>query len=85
MTLSVTIYFRAHCGHTGSPDWGDVPQGRLWVESHPRRLRPCGPVLSCGPVPFAVTACSWAAFLVAMLGGVRVRGVAPLLRFMGNG
>ena len=29
MTLSVTIYFPAHCGHTGSPDWGDVPQGRL--------------------------------------------------------
>jgi len=55
MTLSVTIYFPAHCGHTGSPDWGDVPQGRLWVESRPRRLRPCGPVRSCGPVPFAVT------------------------------
>jgi len=36
MTLSVTIYFPAHCGHTGSPDWGDVPQGRLWVESRPR-------------------------------------------------
>ena len=34
---------------------GDVPQGRLWVESRPRRLRPCGPVRSCGPVPFAVT------------------------------
>ena len=34
---------------------GDVPQGRLWVESLPRRLRPCGPVRSCGPVPFAVT------------------------------
>jgi len=50
MTLSVTIYFPAHCGHTGSPDWGDVPQGRLWVESRPRRLRPCGPVRSCGPV-----------------------------------
>ena len=56
MTLSVTIYFPAHCGHTGWPDWGDVPQGRLWVESRPRRLRPCGPVRSCGPVPFAVTA-----------------------------
>ena len=52
MTLSVTIYFPAHCGHTESPDWGDVPQGRLWVESRPRRL---GPVRSCGPVPFAVT------------------------------
>jgi len=49
MTLSVTIYFPPHCGHTGSPDWGDVPQGRRWVESLPRRLR------SCGPVPFAVT------------------------------
>ena len=36
----------------------DVPQGRLWVESRPRRLRPCGPVRSCGPVPFAVTALS---------------------------
>ena len=34
---------------------GDVPQGRLWVESRPRRLRPCGPVRSCGPVPFTVT------------------------------
>ena len=56
MTLSVTIYFPAHCSHTGSPDWGDVPQGRLWVDSRPRRLRPCGPVRSCGPVPFAVTA-----------------------------
>ena len=55
MTLSITIYFPAHCGHTGLPDWGDVPQGRLWVESCPRRLRPCGPVRSCGPVPFAVT------------------------------
>jgi len=22
MTLSVTIYFPAHCAHTGSPDWG---------------------------------------------------------------
>ena len=43
MTLSVTIYFPPHCGHTGSPDWGDVPQGRLWVASRPRRLRPCGP------------------------------------------
>ena len=53
MTLSVTIYFPEHCGHTGSPDWGwDV---RLWVESRPRRLRPCGPVQSYGPVPFAVT------------------------------
>jgi len=56
MTLSVTIYFPVHCGHTGSPDWGDVPQGRLWVESRPRRLQTCGPVWSCGPVPFAVTA-----------------------------
>jgi len=55
MTLSVTIYFPAHCGHTGLPDWGDVPQGRLWVDSRPRRLRPCCPVRSCGPVPFAVT------------------------------
>ena len=62
MTLSVTIYFPAHCGHTGSPDWGGgVPQGHLWVESRPRRLQPCGPVRSrgpvrsCGPVPFAVT------------------------------
>jgi len=55
MTPSVTIYFPAHCGHTGSTDWGDVPQGRLWVDSRPRRLRPCGPVRSCGPVPFAVT------------------------------
>ena len=36
-------------------DWGDVPQGCLWVESRPCRLRPCGPVRSCGPVPFAVT------------------------------
>jgi len=54
MTLSVTIYFPVHCGHTGSPDWGDVPHGRQWVESRPRRLRPCGPVRSCGPVPFAV-------------------------------
>ena len=44
MTLSVTIYFPAHCGHTWSPD---VSQGRLWVEPRPRRLRPCG------PVPFA--------------------------------
>ena len=35
---------------------GGVPQGSLWVESRPRRLRPCGPVRSCGPVPFAVTA-----------------------------
>jgi len=26
-----------------------------------------------------------AAFLVAILGGVRVRGVAPLLRLIGNG
>jgi len=34
---------------------GDVPHGRRWVESRPRRLRPCGPVRSCGPVPFAVT------------------------------
>ena len=34
---------------------GDVPQGRLWVESRPRRLRPCCPVRSCGSVPFAVT------------------------------
>jgi len=50
MTLSVTIYFPAHCGHTGSPDWGDVPQGRLWVESRPRRLRPCAVLW-----PFAVT------------------------------
>jgi len=56
LSVSVTIYFPAHYGHTGSPDWGDVPQGRLWVESRPRRLRPCGPVRSCGPVPFAVTA-----------------------------
>ena len=56
MTLSVTTYFPVHCGRTGSPDWGgDVPQSRLWVESRPRRLRPCGPVRSCGPVPFAVT------------------------------
>ena len=30
-------------------------------------------------------ACSWAAFLVAMLGAIRVRGVVPLLLFMGNG
>ena len=50
MTLSVTIYFPAHCGHTGSPDWGDVTQGRLWVDSRPRRLRLCGPVRSCDPV-----------------------------------
>ena len=35
--------------------FGDVPQGLLWVESRPRRLRPCGPVRSCGSVPFAVT------------------------------
>jgi len=48
MTLSVTIYFPAHCGHTGSPDWGgDVPQGRLWVESRPRRLRPCAVLWPC--------------------------------------
>ena len=48
MTLSVTIYFPAHCGHTGSPDWGGgVPQGRLWVDSRPRRLRPCAVLWSC--------------------------------------
>ena len=47
MTLSVTIYFPAHCGHTGSPDWGDVPQGRLWVESRPRQLRPCAVLWPC--------------------------------------
>ena len=47
MTLSVTIYFPAHCSHTGSPDWGDVPQGRLWVESRPRRLRPCAVLWPC--------------------------------------
>ena len=29
--------------------------GGMWVESRPRRLRPCGPVRSCGPVPFAGT------------------------------
>jgi len=58
MTLSVTIYFPAHCSHTGSPDWGDVPQGRLWVESRPLRLRPCAVLQSCGPVPFAVTSSS---------------------------
>ena len=46
MTLSVTIYFPPHCGHTGSPDW-DVPQGRLWVESRPRRLRPCAVLWPC--------------------------------------
>ena len=63
MTLSVTIYFSVHCGHTGSPDWGDVPQGLLWVESRPRRLRPCGLVRSCGPVPFAVTACDYVMYL----------------------
>ena len=39
-----------------SPDWGNVPQGRLWVESRPRRLR------SCGPVPFAVTGASFRIF-----------------------
>jgi len=52
MTLSVTIYFPAHCGHTGSPDWGGCPTGP-----------PVGGVTStstpalwpCGPVPFAVT------------------------------
>jgi len=76
MTLSVTIYFPAHCGHTGSPDsinqsinqserikvtkvtnvtarplqeaiGGDVPQGRLWEESLPRRLRPCAVLWPC--------------------------------------
>ena len=33
-----------------------VPQGRLYVESRPHRIWPCGPVRLCGPVPFAVTA-----------------------------
>ena len=26
---------------------GDVPQGRLWVESRPRRLRPCAVLWPC--------------------------------------
>ena len=42
---------------------GGVPQGLLWVESRPRRLRPCGLVRSCGPVPFAVTACDYVMYL----------------------
>jgi len=28
-----------------------------WSHVRPRRRRPCCPVRSCGPVPFAVTAC----------------------------
>ena len=53
MTLSVTIYFPAHCGHTGLPDWGMSHRAACgWSHVHVD----CGPVQSCGPVPFAVTA-----------------------------
>jgi len=44
MTLSVTIYFPAHCGHTGSPDWGSPtgpPVGGVTSRSTPAL---CGPV-----------------------------------------
>ena len=51
MTLSVTIYFPAHCGHTGSPDWGGVSQRAACGWSHVHV--DSGPVRSCGPVPFA--------------------------------
>ena len=52
MTLSVTIYFPVHCGHTGSPDWGlffwggDVPQGGVTSTSTPA-LWPCAVLWPC--------------------------------------
>jgi len=57
MTLSVTIYFPAHCGHTGSPDWGGVSHRASCGWSHVHV--DSGPVRSCGPVPFAVSGYSY--------------------------